>query len=179
MKTIYLIRHCKALGQKREADLTREGITQSHTLSLFLANKGIEKVISSPFVRAVQSIKPFVDQTKVTLTLDSRLSERILSSNDLTDWMDQLKATFENQDLKFEGGESSNEASKRGIEVITELIKGKENTTAIVTHGNLLSLIIRNYNKEFGFNEWKDMRNPDVFELSEEQNEFRVKRIWK
>ena len=42
--------------------------------------------------------------------IDERLSERMLSSVSLSDWLEKLEATFYDLDLKFEGGESSKEA---------------------------------------------------------------------
>ncbi|TFE19359.1 histidine phosphatase family protein [Cohnella luojiensis] len=179
MKTIYLIRHCKAKGQEPDAVLTLEGLAQSESLSDFLLDKQIDLVISSPFLRAIHSIKPFIDLTKVSMKIDSRLSERILCSVELTDWMDKLKVSFDDMDLKLPGGESSVEATNRGIEVINELMNESAYNIVIVTHGNLLSLIIRNFKKDFGFNEWKEMKNPDVFKLIIEQDKYSLERIWK
>ncbi|CAM3148867.1 histidine phosphatase family protein [Paenibacillus sediminis] len=88
-------------------------------------------------------------------------------------------ASFEDMDFKLPGGESTAEAANRGIEVINELLDTSANNIVIVTHGNLLSLIIRNFKKEFGFNEWKEMKNPDVFELIIENDKFSIDRIWK
>ncbi|CAM3148907.1 histidine phosphatase family protein [Paenibacillus sediminis] len=59
MKTLYLIRHCKAKGQEPDADLTLEGELQAEALSNFLIDKPIDLIISSPFLRAIHSIKPF------------------------------------------------------------------------------------------------------------------------
>jgi 2,3-bisphosphoglycerate-dependent phosphoglycerate mutase len=179
MKTFYLIRHCKATGQEPEAALTHEGVLQSKALCEFLGNKGIETIISSPFARAVHTIKPFADQSRIEVIPDSRLSERILSTIDLTDWMDKLKETFVNEHVKFEGGESSAEAAQRGLAVINDCMNRKENKVAIVTHGNLLSLIIRNFKNDFGFHDWKALGNPDVFELKVEREQHGIERIWR
>jgi 2,3-bisphosphoglycerate-dependent phosphoglycerate mutase len=40
---------------------------------------------------------------------------------------------------------------------------------AVVTHGNLLSLIIRYYDPSFGYSEWAKLSNPDVYVLKREQ----------
>lgn len=179
MKTFYFIRHCKAKGQEPNADLTFDGLAQSESLSNFLLDKNIDIVISSPFLRATQSIKPFIEKTKKPMKTDSRLSERILSSIDLPDWMERLEESFADIGLKLYGGESSAEAAQRGLAVINELMNNKAKNIAIVTHGNLLSLIIREFNKDFGFKEWKELKNPDVFELIFKQDEHILNRIWK
>ncbi|SDS46991.1 2,3-bisphosphoglycerate-dependent phosphoglycerate mutase [Paenibacillaceae bacterium GAS479] len=179
MKKIYLIRHVKALGQEPEADLSPEGLYQAEELTRFLAGKNIEKIVSSPFRRAVYTIKPFADAAGMPVQLDARLSERVLSSNHLPDWLDKLKATFHDPDLKFAGGESSSEAQRRGIEAISDLETSIEHVGAVVSHGNLLSQIIRHYQADFGFKEWSDMRNPDVFELSINQRVTMIRNVWR
>lgn len=179
MKTFYLIRHCKASGQEPDAGLTPEEVRQSEALCEFLGNKAIETIVSSPFARAVQTIKPFADQSHIEIIADSRLSERVLSTVAWTDWMDKLQQSFENEHVKFEGGESSAEAAERGLAVITDCMSRKANNVAIVTHGNLLSLIIRNFNKDFGFQDWKALSNPDVFELNIEPDRHVLERIWR
>ncbi|WP_332888779.1 histidine phosphatase family protein [Paenibacillus selenitireducens] len=55
---IYIVRHCKAEGQSPDANLTDEGYIQAERLAEFLHHKNIESIISSPYVRAVQSIFP-------------------------------------------------------------------------------------------------------------------------
>lgn len=177
-KTIYLIRHCKAEGQDPGAELTPEGVEQSEALSRFLWNKNIDMIVSSPFVRAIQTIKPFVEQTDVMIRTDARLSERVLSSVNIPDWMAWLEKSYSDFNMKLHGGESSAEASQRGIEVINECVHNNAaGNIAIVTHGNLMSLMIRNYDKNFGFREWQTMSNPDVFELSTEGDNYSIQRI--
>ncbi|WP_410769469.1 histidine phosphatase family protein [Fontibacillus sp. BL9] len=179
MRTIYLIRHCKAYGQETDADLTSEGYKQSEILSQWLSDKGITQIYASPYLRAIKSVQIFSDLYKIPIRIDSRLRERVLSSWDLPDWVDKLKATFEDHNLWFEGGESSIEAAKRGLEVINEALIKQEETVALVTHGNLLALMIGNYHKDFGFEDWKAMSNPDVYVLKIDQGKSNIERIWK
>lgn len=179
MKTFYLIRHCKAKGQEPDAELTLEGMEQAESLSAFLLDKQIELIISSPFLRAVHSIKLFSELSNLSVVTDPRLKERVLSSAAMADWMDKLKESFEDMDLKLPGGESSSEAARRGMEVINELMDVGENNIAIVTHGNLLALMLRNFNKDVGFKDWIEMKNPDVFELVLDTDNYSVERIWK
>lgn len=42
--------------------------------------------------------------------------------------------------------------------------------TVIVTHGNLMSLLLKNFNKDFRFNGWKKLSNSDVYLLKNENN---------
>lgn len=177
MKTIYLVRHCKAAGQAPEDSLTEQGQVDSARLIDFFMDKDIDIIISSPFVRALETITPFAKTINKDIFIDKRLKERVLSTIDLDDWMLKLQTTFEDGELKFEGGESSNEAMKRGVLLIEELIESPELNIVVVTHGGLLSLILRHYVKEFGFNEWRNLKNPDIFKLEVDSEGTRVEHL--
>ncbi|WP_438350652.1 histidine phosphatase family protein [Paenibacillus sp. FA6] len=179
MKRIYLVRHCKAVGQDPQAVLTEEGNQQAEDLADFFQNENIEYIISSPFIRTINTIKPLSVLIKQNIYIEYRLQERILSTTLLENWMELLERTYSDYDLKFEGGESSNEAVKRGMKVIQDMIARPEGTILIVTHGALMSLIIRHYNKEFGFEDWKTLSNPDIYKLEIQDNKSSIERIWR
>ena len=178
MKHIYLVRHCKAAGQEADAPLTDQGREDSARLARFFQDKQIEVIISSPYTRAVETIRPFAESAGKRIYVDDRLKERVLSANDLDDWMSKLEQTFQHLDLKFEGGESSNEAMRRGIGVIEELLERPESRFVVVTHGALLSLMIKHYVSAFGFDDWKNMKNPDIFCLRRSRGEVQIAHLW-
>lgn len=174
MKTIYLVRHCSATGQVAEAELTEPGYKQAHMLASFFENIVIEQIISSPFTRAQQSIIPTVRTKNLSLIIDNRLTERTLSTSDLPNWLELLEETFTDFDLKFSGGESSREATLRAIKVVEEA----HDNSIFVTHGNLMSLILKHFDDSIGFNEWKSLSNPDVYEITIINNENTIKHLW-
>lgn len=178
MKRIFLIRHCKATGQDPDAQLTVEGINQSNQLSRFLDNKSIDYVVSSPYLRAVNTIAPFAKNKNLSVHIDDRLSERVLSSENLSNWMSPLRESFDDLDKKLPGGESSREAMQRGVSVIQELLDNTYRDIVVVTHGNLLSLIIKHYDKQFGFSDWKGLSNPDVYMITILETGIELNRIW-
>jgi len=179
MKKIYIVRHCEALGQPSESQLTERGFKQAEYLSEFFADIKIDRIISSPFLRAIQSVEPIREKINLEIDIDERLSERILSTMDLPDWLEKLKVTFSDMELKFEGGESSQEAMNRVVNVIEDILKSKNENTIIVTHGNLMSLLLQHFNSDFGFEQWKNLSNPDVFLLCFKNNEVTLERLWK
>ncbi len=177
MKKIYLIRHCEAEGQPAEAPLTEKGLKQAISLSEFFRGIPINRIISSPYKRAIQSIEPLAMANNLEIETNELLTERVLSTQNLSDWLEKLSATFDDLELKFEGGESSNEAMKRIVSVMEEVLNGETQSTIIVTHGNLLSLLLNHYNQQFGFEDWKGLRNPDVFLLKIENETIQYERL--
>jgi 2,3-bisphosphoglycerate-dependent phosphoglycerate mutase len=178
-KNIYIIRHCKAEGQPSESQLTERGFMQANELADFLTNKKVDRIISSPFLRAIQSIEPFAKSANIKVEIDSRLSERVLSSRSYPNWLDKLKATFNDVELKYEGGESSKEAMYRIVKVVEDIVASDADNTIIVTHGNIMSLLLNYYDKSFGFEQWKGLSNPDVFLLQFIHNDFSIEHLWK
>lgn len=178
-KKIYIIRHCEAKGQSSDSPLTEKGFIQASELADFLSGFKVDRIISSPFLRALQTIKPFAEKKNIEIEVDSRLTERVLSSLNFSDWMEKLEATFNDMDLKYKDGESSNEAMKRIVEVVNDVLASQSENTIIVAHGGVISLLLNYYDKNFGFKQWKSLSNPDVYLLSISQNEFQVKRLRK
>ncbi|NOU96967.1 histidine phosphatase family protein [Paenibacillus sp. LMG 31456] len=166
MQIVYLIRHCKATGQAADAELTGEGWLQAEKLAAFLNRYPIEYAVSSPYVRAQQTLIPYAKNAGHTIHTDDRLSERILSSEQREDWMVCLERTFSDESLSYTGGESSRAATDRAVSSLTELLALGHSSYAVATHGNLLSLILKRYDDSVGFAEWKGLSNPDVYRLS-------------
>lgn len=179
VKHIYVIRHCEAQGQSSDASLTEQGFHQAEVLAMFFADKKIDRIITSPFLRAIQTIEPLSTRGNINVEIDERLSERILGTSDWPDWYEKLRATFTDMELKFEGGESSNEAMKRIVNVVEETIKSESEHTIIVSHGNIITLLLKNYYNDIDFQFWTQLRNPDVFRLSVKDHEMTLDRIWK
>lgn len=176
-KTIYIVRHCSAEGQAPHAELTAEGILQAGQLAEFFDGIEVDRIITSPFSRARQTGWPLAERKSLHVDVDSRLGERVLSSRDFKDWLIKLEDTFLDLHLKYEGGESSREAMSRVCNVLEEL--GNGSRTVLVTHGNLMSLLLRCYDARFGFEQWQALTNPDVYVLRIKDEDSKVERIWK
>ena len=178
-KIIYLVRHCKAKGQDADARLTSEGIDQAEALREFLLGVGrIASIVSSPFARAVQSIKPLSIRLNIEIKPDARLIEAALSTIDYSDWIDKLRGTFSDFELSFEGGESSRAATTRAIEAVNDALLSDTDPIVMVTHGRLLTLILKHFDSKYGFEEWQNLTTPDVFRIVIKDNESQVERIW-
>lgn len=177
MKKIYVVRHCKAEGQTPESPLTEEGLEQAKKLAVYFADVKVTRIISSPYKRAIQTVRPLSEQLNIEIEMNDRLEERKLSAEPLLDWLEKLKKTFDNPRLKFEGGESSEEATNRIVEVAESVFQSELENTIIVTHGNLMALLLNHYDKQFGFNEWAGLSNPDIYLLKLNGSKISFERV--
>ncbi|MCA0968971.1 histidine phosphatase family protein [Halobacillus litoralis] len=180
MSKLILVRHSETEGQHEDSPLTKQGVRQSQTLAHFLNRSGydVDRIISSPFLRAVETIKPYALKKGLQIETDERLQERILSHEPLDDWEEVLHDTFQDHDLKLNGGESSKEAKERITSLVDELEEKNEGNVLLVTHGNLLALLLQKYNREIGFYQWKRLSNPDVYVVQKQGGEYTVQRVW-
>lgn len=159
------VRHCSATGQESDAPLTEEGCRQAQKLAHFLKRYNFNILLSSPFKRAIDTIKPYAELTHNEIKTDKRLAERVLSTqtDPNWDWKFHLERTYKEEHLKFPGGESSFEAKQRIHSLIKELEDAGHHSVLLVTHGNLMSMLISLYEPSFEFKEWELLTNPDVF----------------
>jgi 2,3-bisphosphoglycerate-dependent phosphoglycerate mutase len=177
-KIIYLVRHGEATGQAADAPLTSEGIDQAEALAEFLSEARIGQIVSSPFARALKSIKPLSIRLNIKIKLDERLIEAALSTIDYSDWLDKLRGTFSDFELSFEGGESSLAATERAIAAINDALLLETDRVVVVTHGRLLTLILKHFDSKYGFEEWRNLTTPDLFRIVIKENESQVDRVW-
>lgn len=180
MKHIFLIRHCQAEGQAPDALLTTLGQEQSLQLADFLNDIPIDYIVSSPYERAYRTIEPLAIKKSLSIHTDINLQERVLSQDNLPDWLEKLKLTFDDLDLCYTGGESSRQAMDRGIAVLDKVIRTDAKQIAVVSHGNLISLLLKYYNDQIQFEHWQALSNPDVYQLvfDDEYQLLHMERIW-
>jgi 2,3-bisphosphoglycerate-dependent phosphoglycerate mutase len=177
MREIVLVRHAAASGQAADAPLTPEGRRQAGELAHALGALGCDRLVTSPFRRAVESIEPFARRSGLAIETDERLIERALSSGHLPDWRDHLRRSFDDLDYCVEGGESARAAQERGVAALLAASAGIDRCV-VVTHGNLLALILKWVDEKVGYERWEQLSNPDVFVLQIEGERRSFRRAW-
>ncbi len=183
MTKFILIRHGKAemSGEDHLRKLDDDGLVQANSLCKKLLNifTGNVKIYSSPFVRAVQTIKPFADKIGQEIKLCEELKEIKMGKSEKLSKHEIIKKMWEDENFKTENGVSQSENYKDIKPFLSNLFENNnQDNVILVTHGNLLGIIIKHYfKKNFGFDEWKIMSMPDLYELSyEADKEVSLKR---
>lgn len=177
MSTFYLIRHCSAIGQEPDALLTEAGEQQALALAEFFQDIPVNRIISSDYTRAIASITPLAVSKQLTIKTEPKLRERILSLEPRDDWFELLRHSFSDASFSLPGAESGQDATDRILSVIDPLddVKG---ATVLVTHGNLLALLLQHVDNRYDFDTWRNLSNPDVYRLEIVDNSWSVNRVW-
>jgi 2,3-bisphosphoglycerate-dependent phosphoglycerate mutase len=160
-----LVRHCESQGPAPDAPLTARGDGQAEALAERLLAEPIDHVVSSPYLRARATIAPFAARTGLRVHIDERLAERRLSREPVADWREAVRRSFVDPDHRLPGGESAAEARSRGLAALSAVLSAGHRLPVVVSHGQLLSLVLHSLDPSFGYKGWQSLENPDVFLL--------------
>ncbi|MCL2386475.1 MAG: histidine phosphatase family protein [Defluviitaleaceae bacterium] len=170
MTTVYFVRHAepnRTVGEDATYPLTEKGLADCALVTEFLRDKGVDVVLSSPFKRAVDTVKNFAETAGLPIDIIDDFRERKVSSKKwIDDFISFAHKQWDDISYKLEGGESIAETQERNIralESVLTLYRGK--TIAIGTHGTALSSMIRYYDVTYGVSDWLAMPMPYVIKM--------------
>ena len=80
--------------------------------------------------------------------------------------MHHLRLSFENWDYKMEGGESLNDTQRRAQRGLRKIARSDFERPIVAAHGNLIAAVLGAIDPDFGFEQWRAMKNPHLYRLS-------------
>ena len=168
LTTILLIRHSESapVNNLAEADwpLSPIGHRQAASLADELINAGIVGVISSPYIRAMDTVQPLADHLGYPIVLLNELRERKLCDDIRDDWHDLIKKAWSDFNFALPNCESGFDCQQRIQKCLKDLaVQYAGETIAVCSHGNAIGLFLNYIDPSFGFAKWKNMKNPDIF----------------
>jgi len=160
--------------------LSTRGSVEAEVLAAFLATHEIGRIISSPYLRARQTIEVFARSAGLSVELDDRLAERRLSPRPIEGWREVVRRSFVDPSFSVPGGESGAETLARGLAAIRAALAAPEPLPVIVSHGQLLSLVLHSIDPGFGYAGWESLSNPDVHLIESGANGMLAfRRLWR
>jgi len=164
MTTIYFIRHAQADNSFRDGrnrPLTEKGMTDRGLATAYLSDKHVDAVLSSPFRRAIDTIKPFADARGLSIVTIEDFRERKGDSGmnlyhpDFKGFMERQWADFS---YTYSDGECLRDVQVRNIAALSEVLKEYENQSVVIgTHGTSLSVIVNYYDNSYRFADFMAM----------------------
>lgn len=177
MTQLLLIRHCETTGQAQEAPLSPRGRVQAAQLAKRLAHEPIDRIVTSPALRARKTASPLVAQLGLTLHCDPRLAEHRLASPPVPEWRSWVARAFTASGVRAPGGDAPAETLARGLAALHDVVSLRPGLAVLVTHGLLLALVLHSIDPGFGFEGWASLRNPDVFRVLGAPDTMRFERL--
>ncbi|TCP29383.1 2,3-bisphosphoglycerate-dependent phosphoglycerate mutase [Scopulibacillus darangshiensis] len=179
---LYFVRHAHSTYTPDELGrpLSEKGFQDANRVTKLLSYKHIDHVISSPYLRARQTVEGLADSVGKDIKIIEGFKERKLQDGSAGNFEEAVKKVWSDYSFAWEGGESNLEAQKRGI-VATEWVlkQFKGSNVAIGTHGNIMVLIMNYYEKQYDYEFWKQLAMPDIYKLSFDGDKLiGCKKIW-
>lgn len=153
MTRIYMVRHCEAMGNVKrifqgttDLDISELGAKQLEFLTERFSKVHIDKVYSSPLIRAVKTAKAIVGERKIDIELCDGLIELdggVVEGRPFAEAFNSIEGladTWDNhpQDFAPEGGEAMSHAYERIWEAISKIARDNEGkTVAAASHGGV------------------------------------------
>ena len=172
--TVYLLRHAEsrssATVKQPDWPLTDLGKQQARDLVPILAKLGIDHVYTSPYLRAVETAKPFADFSSKPLRIHDDLREQhSLWVDSVEEFIEQMRKRWEDFNFAPPGGESNAECQLRIVNAVRNIVGGHPGSTLLVSsHGKAISLLLNSIHSSFNFERSMAMKNPDLFRITTE-----------
>ena len=179
MKTeLFFVRHAASdlsVKDERTRPLSLKGQQDARKLPQVFKHVKIDHIYSSPYTRAVDTVKYLAESHgKAIITLEN-LRERTIGR-----WIDDFPsyaiAQWKDFHYRIEHGESLKDVQARNISEVKRLLDHHENSTIIIgTHGTALGTILNYYDPRFGFEQFWAMvdKMPYIVTMIFENNSFK------
>ncbi|RJE90286.1 histidine phosphatase family protein [Paenibacillus sp. 1011MAR3C5] len=180
---LYLVRHAQsnyAEGEERSRGLTDVGENHSLRIRDLLKEEKIDAFISSPYERAIATIRPAAEQQDMEIRLYEDLRERAMGYFEPDAFLDAKRKLYADKTFAYPGGESSVAAQARAVKVLEQILLAHKGTTlAIGTHGDIMTLMLQYYDPQVDYAFWAALSMPDIFKLTFIEKQLQhVRRIW-
>lgn len=158
MTKVYFVRHSKPDFSVKEDSirpLTKEGLKECKKVTEALIDKSIHKVYSSPYKRAIDTVKDLAENLSLGIETKEDFRERAVTNGWIEDFKEYSKTQWRDFSYKLPEGESLGEVQIRNINTLNKLLIDNEGKNIVIgTHGTALSTIINFYNKNFGYEDF-------------------------
>ncbi len=162
MTTLYFVRHAKPdlsehIDETRP--LTEQGLQERELVTEYLLDKGVDTVFSSPYKRAVDTVKHFADAKGLPIHLVDDFRERKVDNVWVEDFTSFTRKQWDNFGFKLSGGESLQEVQDRNVRALNQLLSRHNGKVCVVgSHGTALCTIIHYYDHAYGYKDFEQIR---------------------
>ncbi|MDD9912955.1 MAG: histidine phosphatase family protein [Alphaproteobacteria bacterium] len=171
--TLYLLRHGISLPQSgqnnAEWPLSTAGQQQAESLASFWKDNGVSSVISSPYLRAVQTVQPFADAAGITIQADQNLGDQRLCNEMMppADFQELTQRMWQDFNYVSEPNMESNTAcQQRSVKALTDICqRGNGKTILVCTHAAPIALFLNTLDAGFGYDDWTNMKMPHAYKF--------------
>lgn len=162
MTTIYFVRHAEPNHDNHDdaaRELTPKGMADRILVTEYLSGKSIDTVLSSPYKRAVDTLRDYADTYNFGIKIVEDFRERKFADHWVDDFQGFARRSWSDFDYKLSGGETLREVQERNIAALRSVLKIYADKNIVIgSHGTALSTIIHYYDHSFGYDDFERIR---------------------
>lgn len=162
MTRVYFVRHAEPNYNNHDdyaRELSAKGLADRKLVTLFLEEKSIDVVFSSPFKRAIDTVKDFADTYGYDVKTKEEFRERKVDNCWIENFHEFSQKQWEDFDYKLSDGESLRQVQERNIAALKEVVREyRDKGIVIGSHGTALSTVIHYFVPEFSFLQFEMIR---------------------
>ncbi|MCD4714437.1 MAG: phosphoglycerate mutase family protein [Clostridiales bacterium] len=163
MTYVYFIRHAEpdlTIHDDETRPLTKNGEESSIKLIDDFDGINIDVFLSSPYKRAIDTIKPLAENRNSTIQLAYEFRERKISDGWIENFSEFSRNQWKDFNFKLPNGESLKEVQLRNTIALANILDENSGKTIVIgTHGTSLSTIINKYDETFTYSEFEKIKN--------------------
>ena len=172
---IYFIRHAETIYRAEDEDfnrpLSQKGLEDAKGLINNFKDIQIDMIYSSPYLRAIDTIRPLAVDQDLDIALINNLKERKVADHYIDDFFEFATNQWNDFEYSLTGGESLKEVQKRGIQALQKIVNNHQEGNIIVAgHGTWLGVMLNHFDKFYDYEFWKTIKMPDIFLFKYENN---------
>lgn len=178
MTQIYFVRHAEP-NYRNHDEVTRElserGLRDRALVTDFLMDKGIDAVLSSPYLRALDTVRHFADTMRMPITHVYDFRERRVSDSWIDDFDSFCKRQWADHSYRLPGGECLREVQLRNISALQRVLQEYEGQRVVIGgHGTSIATVLHWYQPDFGYHDFEGIRRlmPWIIRLDFESDEL-------
>jgi broad specificity phosphatase PhoE len=178
---VYLVRHAHAEWRDDDArPLSSAGMKAAYVVADRLASRPITALYTSPSRRSVETVEPLASRLGLRPEMVPDLRERELPAMPPEEFEALVRQAWSRPHEAPRGGESNVRAQARGLAILRGAVAVHVGSQAVLaTHGNLLALMLGALDPKFGYEFWRRLSFPDIYQLAFDGAELQgVERLW-
>ena len=158
MTTVYFVRHAEPNYNNHDdrlRELSEKGMEDRKRVSAYLADKGIDAVLSSPYKRAVDTVSYFAESRKLPIRVVEDFRERKVDSGWIEDFDSFCKRQWADFSYRLTDGETLAQVQSRNVSALGEVLREYAGKNIVIgSHGTALSTVIHFYDPSFGYEDF-------------------------
>lgn len=162
MTQLYFVRHAHPLYRNHDdagRELSPKGLEDRKLVTAFLLDKGINAVLSSPYARAVDTVRHFADTIRTPIIHMSEFRERLVAGKWIDDFDSFCRRQWADFDFHLPGGECLREVQARNIAGLKRVLKEFQGQrVAIGGHGTAIATVLNHFDPSFGYEGFESIR---------------------